>query len=411
MSSLLRALLLFLIVSIGSMAIAEIQPQNPRVVWLRDPATTAMICWNTNELGSEHRVHVHEHGAAGGDVTTFDSTRDRKFSYVKDDEQPLFFHHAEVTGLKPGTRYDIQVVSDGQSSPRYYFVTAPGGETAFSLLFGGDSRTGHENRRKMNAMMSELVARTADSPDPADRIIALMHGGDYVESGTKFKQWKRWMADHDLTIGPDNRILPIIPARGNHDRGRLFCQAFGFDSKDSHNWYAQSFGGLLSVVTLNTESSIAGKQAKWLGDQLKKNRANHRWLIVQYHRPAYAAVKWPSGALIYWVPRFENHNVDLVCEADGHNIKRTMPIRKGKPHPEGVVYIGEGGLGVPQRTAKKSRWYIKSPGMADSGHHVQRLRFEPHQLTYECLLLGGEIRDTATLLPRGAKTAAATTGS
>ena len=404
MKNLLRALLI-LMVAIGlRTTVFAAQPMNPRVVWLRDPQTTAMVCWNTAELGEEHQVHVREHGVADAPLATFKTKRDRRFSYVKDDQKPLFFHHAELTELKPDTRYDIQIVSDGDSSKLFYFITAPGGGTPFSLLFGGDSRSGLENRRKMNQMMSGLVARSAQSPEPADRIIALMHGGDFVVSGTNFKQWSRWMDDHDLTIGEDNRILPIVPARGNHDRGRLFCKAFGFDSKDDHNWYNLSFGNMLSVVTLNTEASIAGKQAMWLSDQLRKNRKSHLWSVVQYHRPAFAAVKWPSGALIYWVPRFEKHNVDLVCEADGHNIKRTMPIRKNKPHPDGVVYIGEGGLGVPQRTPKTNRWYLKSPGMADSGLHVQRLKFEPHQLTYECILLGGQIRDTATMLPRKSMT-------
>ena len=99
-------------------------------------------------------------------------------------------------------------------------------------------------------------------------------------------------------------------------------------------------------------------------------------------------------AIQSWVPLFEKHNVDLVCEADGHNIKRTVPIRNGKQDETGIVYIGEGGLGVPQRTPKNDRWYLQSPGMADKGHHVFVLTFREDELAGEYVLLGGEVRDS-----------------
>ncbi len=173
----------------------------------------------------------------------------------------------------------------------------------------------------------------------------------------------------------------------------MFCEVFGFEILDNHNWYALSIGERLRIVTLNTEASIAGDQSHWLTEELAAARPAHSWLVVQYHRPAYPAVKWPSGALIHWVPRFERFDVDIVCEADGHNIKRTLPIRNGQFAEDGVVYLGEGGLGVPQRTPKADRWFLQPPGMAQSGHHVQRLRFTAEQISYECVRLGGDVCD------------------
>ena len=76
-----------------------------------------------------------------------------------------------------------------------------------------------------------------------------------------------------------------------------------------------------------------------------------KWKFAVYHHPAYSSAPSRDNKDIreHWVPLFEQHQLDLVCEADGHNIKRTVPIRNGKRDPTGVVYIGEGGLGVPQR--------------------------------------------------------------
>jgi len=132
----------------------------------------------------------------------------------------------------------------------------------------------------------------------------------------------------------------------------------------------------------------------WLEKELKTSRPKHRWLLAQYHRPVYPAVKSPSSALLSWVPLFEKYNLDLSCEADGHNIKRTVPIRNNKHDETGVVYIGEGGLGVPQRTPKTDRWFLKSPGMADKGHHVFVLTFTPKELIGKCVLEDGTIRDS-----------------
>ena len=248
-------------------------------------------------------------------------------------------------------------------------------------------------RRQDNTMMAELVAASHENSNPADDLLAFAHGGDYIVSGTNLEQWSVWLSDHELTTGKDGRMLPVIPARGNHDKGKIFNEVFGFPDDDL-NYYAINIGPEVRFVTLNTETSTAGDQAKWLDGELEHSRPNYRWLLAQYHRPAFPAVKEPSTALQSWVPLFEKYNVDLVCESDGHNIKRTVPIRGGKADESGVVYIGEGGLGVPQRTPKTDRWFLESPGMADQGHHVFVLTFEEDKLKGKCILLGGKIRDT-----------------
>ena len=363
------------------------KPAQWRVTWTSDPAKTATVSWNTAKPGSTHVLHYRVRGEQQPPATIL--AQSGRFTGAP---LELYYHHARLTDLKPDTSYEVQMVSDQEASPWMYFLTAPDSDRPLSILHGGDSRSDQQERRAMNAMMAELVHASFENDEPADDVFALAHGGDYIVSGTNLDQWSVWMSDHESTVGSDGRLLPIIPARGNHDKGKPFNEVFGFP-EEHLNYYAIPIGGHVRFVTLNTEISTAGDQAQWLEQELNQSRAAFRWLVVQYHRPAFPAVKIPSTAFISWVPLFQKHNVDLVCEADGHNIKRTVPIRNGRNDPTGVVYIGEGGLGVPQRTPKSDRWYLQSPGMSDKGSHVFVLTFTDHTLQGKCVLLDRSIRD------------------
>jgi hypothetical protein len=81
-------------------------------------------------------------------------------------------------------------------------------------------------------------------------------------------------------------------------------------------------------------------------------------------------------------------------------IKRTVPIRNEKKDPTGIVYVGEGGLGVPQRIPKSNRWYLQSPGMTGSDHHVMRVVFGKEKMDYEVILLDGKQADHYEFFPR-----------
>jgi hypothetical protein len=65
-------------------------------------------------------------------------------------------------------------------------------------------------RRGMNARMSKLLQ---ENP----KIIALAHSGDYTNSG-HWSELYYWLNDHfEKTTTPCSRLLPILPARGNHN--------------------------------------------------------------------------------------------------------------------------------------------------------------------------------------------------
>ena len=361
-----------------------------RVVWTGDPTTAATISWNSNFVGTVHQVR---YGIKGDkERTSLTCQRSGKYTPGGSDKRELYYHHARLTNLQPATEYEFEIESDTLFSPKLYFITAPAEDRSFAILFGGDSRTDQKARQQVNRMIARLTQETTHQNNPAREIIAFAHGGDYITDGGSLPMWDEWMTDHQLLAADDGRLLPLIPTRGNHDGGPLFNEVFDFPEKHK-NYYAVQLSPQVQLVTLNTQTVLGGDQQEWLELTLADLRPKCRWLLTQYHQPAWPAVKTPSAALKFWVPLFEEFNVDLALEADGHCIKRTVPIRNGQHDSTGVVYVGEGGLGVKQRLPKSTRWFLQSPGMSDAGHHVQLVSFQPEELEYRVILLDGTERD------------------
>lgn len=366
------------------------QPRHWRVVWSDDPSTSARVLWNTMTPGKQHLLRWRETGSE--DEPNGRAADSERFLGGSNE---LYSHAVELSDLKPATSYDVQMESDGNRSDWFYFVTAPDDDRPLALIHGGDSRSDSAMRRRMNKMIAGLVEESFENDDPDDDIVGFAHGGDYIVSGRNLGQWTQWMEDHEQTTCRDGRLTPIIPAIGNHDKGPIYNQVFGFP-EDDKNYYAVNLSSEVRFITLNSEISTAGAQAKWLQEELAASRPSHRWLLVQYHRPVFPAVKSPGSGLLSWVPLFEQYNVDLVCESDGHVAKRTVPIRDGEHDPSGIVYIGEGGLGVPQRTPKKDRWYLQEPGMADAAHHVFIITLGESEMGVHCHTLTGGVIDEYT---------------
>jgi hypothetical protein len=374
-------------------------PAQWRVSWTGDTSTEATVSWSTGELGKKNVLHygTKPHGK---DVSKYENhlevTKSAVYSMKERDAQKhgkAFYHHAELTGLKPGTKYYFVMESDGELSRQLYFITSPKSGT-FKLLTGGDSRTGVISRCKMNLRMADLFEKNPD-------VLALVHGGDFVASGPSWGQWRTWLSNNELTTLKDGRVLPIIPTRGNHDGGPLIFEIFNWEKKREkpHHWQTTQVTDDVHIVTLDTNVSANGPQEEWLKQQLESLRPKSRWLLTNYHRPLFPAVKTPADQTAVFLPLFEKYNVDLGLESDGHAIKRTVPIRDGKKDPTGVVYVGEGGLGVGQRSPKRDLWYFDG-GFVGKGHHVMLLEFGPKELKVQTVSMSGEVLDEGVISVR-----------
>ncbi len=367
-------------------------PKHVRVIWEEDPSRAAYISWTTEDPGLDSYVVWDREKRKA--LSAYAHRKEADLEGPYEDSDGIYYHHAKLEGLTPSTKVHFRVVDQGDETADYYFVTAPDDARPFVYLYGGDSRSSRQTRRLINQRVRGLV-----EVDPS--ILVLIHGGDYIMSGGSLRQWRNWLDDWEESITSDNRILPIVPARGNHETDpQLFNRVFAFpgDALDEGDWFRTKLAEDFVLINLDSNVSQAGKQRDWLAEQLNEAQA-FRWIAVNYHRPAYPAVKSPGGALYHWVPLFEQYNVNLAMESDGHVLKRTVPIRDGQMDPTGVVYIGEGGLGVPQRTPLYDRWYIQEPGMAMSASHIQAVRVTPDALYYSAILADGSVADTYTIKP------------
>ena len=388
-------------------------PAQWRVVWTGDASREATISWTTAEPGKKHVVHygtksggqdgklaLSQACQSNGLYTIMQPNPPKKKDGEKEDAKkkaqekiaPAYYHHARIKNLKPDTRYYFVLESDGERSRELYFRTAPAEGTDFILIHGGDSRSGHANRCRMNLRIAE---QATSNP----KVLAFAHGGDYIVSGAKWEQWRLWLSQHELTTLEDGRVLPIIPTKGNHDGGKIYFEVFDLEEK-TKRWHTTMLGKDVALVTLDTNSPGGGPQAEWLEAELKRLRPSVRWLLVQYHRPMYPAVKGPAKHAPIFCPLFDKYNVDIALESDGHCMKRTVPIRDGKKDPTGILYVGEGGLGVGQRKTHADRWYLKNGGKAGSAHHVMRFDFNPDDLRVRFILMDGSAWDDHTIKAR-----------
>ncbi len=390
---------------LGTVAEAMARPfMHHRVMFMHEPSTKAAVAWTTaDELFDSHGVYW-DTASRGGDLEKYafktNAIHSQPYTLIpKDKENKVpnnIGHSVLLEDLKPATTYYLVFVSGKYKSREFHFVTAPDDDRPFQLLFGGDSRRGpqwpevHEDRRLVNQLMAGLL-------EEHPGIIALAHGADYCAKA-EWTFMTDWLSDHELTTTKGGRLLPIIPARGNHDRGITFEEMFYWPKREHNYYYATDLTKGAVLLTLNTEISHAGDQRDWIAKTLKEYRSGEpRWVIAQYHVPAYGSVKeYAQGESQrqHWVPLFEEFQIDLVMEGDHHSLKRTVPIYQDKENAEkGIVYIGDGGLGVPQRDPDTTRWYLQAPGMTSNGHHVHLIEFTDEMIKGTAIGLERKILD------------------
>ena len=391
-------------------------PKHIRVIWTENPMEHAIVSW-TSLFGSKQNIVYFDTVSRGGLPAKYAfeaySVRSGKVTMKPmDHEEGVpegYYHHAELPNLLPGKTYYFMVENDGIFSKEYHFITAPQESGNIRLLAGGDSRLGgerpryagrtpHLERQRLKTLISELVEQYPD-------ILAFVHGADYgTTADWRHLYW--YFEDLQLATTSEGRVLPLIISMGNHDTEIGFLENFylgdEINGRTAFNYfYTSRIGPELSLITLNTEISLGGMQYRWLQDELPKARANSRWVLVNYHKPAFPAAKDPDDYRFarvreYWVPLFDQYRPNLVIESDGHCLKRTPPILNGKVDPAGIVYIGEGGMGAPLREPDMSRWFMQG-GVGAKAYHVWMINVEKEVIELKAIGMDGDLLDRFTL--------------
>ena len=378
----------------------------PLHLWVQfqeNPSREAVISWTTTVPGERHVLYYDS-------IPRNSRTRDYRFRSnrihsgeftISQEEIPMetWYHHAYINGLEPDTFYYVTVETDGEVLGEYHFKTAPEDDSPVSVLIGGDSRiasgvTDPENPRvKMNLVMRDLMLQ-----DP--RIVGLAHTGDYSDRA-RWSDLYFWLTDYfENSTTPEGRLLPIFPSQGNHDLRIGFQEIFWWPERENFFYYTAHINDSTALLVLNTEISLNGDQRTWLEAELKELDPETNSLAALFHRGAFPSVKaYEDGAprRRSWVPLFEEYELDFVVSGHGHSLKRTLPILNLEPSPEGIIYLGDGGLGVRPRKVDRNRWYLEGRAMAESISNVHLVQYQEEAIKIQAVGIDGEVVDSLNI--------------
>jgi hypothetical protein len=271
--------------------------------------------------------------------------------------------------LEPNTTYYFVIKDSEGISERFKFSTTPHDDAKLSLIAGGDSRSRRDPRQKGFLLCGKLNPH------------AILFDGDYTDIDTDEK-WALWFTDYMFTYKNfDNRLIPLITTRGNHENSNLNLVNI-FDCPDKKNVYNVTMGAdLVNVICLNTEIAFGWSQKRFLEETLIAHE-RFTWQIPMYHRACRPHVNWKmkmrAVKAIYkkWIHLFEKYGVKLAIECDSHITKTTWPIVKCKKKEgedgfrrddeNGIIYAGEGCWGAPLRTPDRIRDWTRDAGSVNS---------------------------------------------
>ena len=349
-------------------------PQRVHLTWQSDPSTTMTVQWEIDSLEEETyapRVWFlpddPAHVITDGDqveMLTFDET-----TWVEGDSSiynqvtsvaETFYHSAvvEITGLQPDTTYYYRAGSwadhdaeagefvepNVSSIHSFRTAVAKGPDASFSFVAAGDSRGGYER-------IEEHIDRFA-----ALDVSHWLFSGDFNQTGSQ-DEWVAWFD----TMAPVVSDTPFLPVQGNHeDYYSVYYNQWAVPVMDGlpdgYEEYAWSVDiGNTHFIGLNSISeAIVQGQLAWLEQDLAAASADPDivWTVVQFHHPAYSSCSSHGSTdrvQEYFVPLFEQYDVDLTFSGHDHNYERTFPVRGGQvvSPGEGVVHMVVGAFFSP----------------------------------------------------------------
>jgi hypothetical protein len=266
-------------------------------------------------------------------------------------------HHAELTGLEPGTRYYYRVGGSDQGGS---FETAPSGPSEFSFMIPGDIQAGAVlNQRWIDAYSWVLENHSAP-------LSFWMPLGDQVSHGLLQPEWD-WYFTSSGTLGRNFVSMPLI---GNHENyldnshGQLIPQTYldqfrfpdNGDATYRDYWYSFEYGDALFIVMswlINPEDDpdmrddMRQRQTQWLEELLPAS--DHKWKFVLLHAPVYTTYRTIRRGDMHpeWNQLWETHGVNAVINGDTHFYEYSVPIyedSEAADYSSGTLYYGTAGL-------------------------------------------------------------------
>ena len=255
-------------------------------------------------------------------------------------------HRANLTGLKPDTRYAYQVSACGLSSGIHHFHTAPPLGMPVRFTVWGDSRTDIAQCRKTVQAMAE------------NRPHFNLHTGDVVTDGTIDQQWTDEFFDPLRPLGHE---VPTYVAIGNHEKNApLFYKLVDYpipaqlsDRAMFGSNYSFTYGNtFFLILDANSPMFLFADQvdsdlSDWIRAQMASPEAQQAtWRFASTHEPGYSE-GWSPGGCDKYEGNFTVRNwlFPLLIEHDFHVYfaGHTHDYERGEV--DGLVHIIAGGGG------------------------------------------------------------------
>lgn len=368
------------------------------LTWQQSPTTTMTIQWISSRQEKQSVVNyrllkegVNEWTKITGEVFPFPHA------------SQYLLHRVELKNLQSNTEYAFTVLPNNEE---YHFITAPAQiDKDLRFVVGGDMY--HDG-------LSFLV-KTCQKAAQTNPLFALL-GGDIAYAVKSrsfgFQQIDRWIdwikVWHTHMVTSQGHLIPVVSAIGNHDlnggydqtpaQAAVFSALFPIPGKRVYD--VLDFGSYLSVFILDSghANPIGGQQTDWLRTSLAgRQQVPHRFAI--YHVPAYPSVrdlsnKQSTAIRNHWVPLFEQGGIQVSFEHHDHAYKRTHPLLKGRIHPEGIVYLGDGGWAVEKPRILK--WKHAYLAKFSPTRHFIAVTLTPTQQSFKSINDQGQVIDEFT---------------
>lgn len=375
---------------------AHAAPRHVYLTWQGDTSRTITVNYQTLEPVGASTVH-YDTKPRNGRTGAYRYTATGSAHQIPGQADGRKIHWVELGGLTPGKTYYF-IAGD----PRHGFTaerkfrTVPSGSQSLRFVIGGDMGASSDL-----AVFLQQAAKLS----PAFGVV----GGDIAYAGdllTNYSKWDAWL-DHWETnmVTPGGYSVPMVLAIGNHEvRGGTATSPTNaqfylryFAQNGERTYYSRTFGKNLAMFLLDSGhlSRHGGAQAAWLDAQLSAQRDVPTKFAV-YHVPLYPSVRVYDGAGSVvgrqtWLPIFDKHHLTAAFEHHDHAFKRTLLLRENKPDPDGTLYLGDGGWGMPARKVDAElRWY---EAKAASIQHFWCVDVSRNRVEYRAVNKAGQVFD------------------
>ena len=350
-----------------------------------DPTTSQSFSWLAGDVShADGKVQIR---STGGDVRTVDA-----YAAGAVNGNPLEHFSTTVTGLEPATSYEYRVGLEGSWSRWREFSTADPNDTDFEFIYYGDAQIGLDSTWPSVVGQAEATAPDVDRlgargrphQRPLDEtgVDQLVRGHGRVRRDEERHGGARQPRVHrrpapsrvegELRVPaqqPDARHeRPTRRARGGRLRHRAAVRRLlrplgGLRGRDRvlhrlseralHHRERDARRGLpdpgesARCARRRCPSHKVGElwtqfQAAWLDHVLTDSPS--KWNVVTFHQPVFSASVGRDEPVLraYWVPVFQEHNVDLVLMGHDHVYARGYNNDDETSEPgmtDGPVYV------------------------------------------------------------------------